>query len=94
MASVSAKTVSIKAGVLNDLARYFGSACCTFCSNRSTPSCSRFLINLSPEEKKDPIKLCSHIEPAHWYYLDLMRPEDPSLPGCNLREFMRACKLA
>ena len=53
---------------------------------------SRFLLNLSNEEKKDPIKLCSYIELAHWYYLDLMRPEDASLPGCNLKEFMRACK--
>lgn len=49
---------------------------------------SRFLINLSSEERADPIKLCSHIEVAHWYYLDLMRPEDHTLPACNLKEFM------
>ncbi len=53
---------------------------------------SRFLINLSSEEKRDSIKLCSYIELAHWYYLDLMRPEDPSLPACNLKEFMRTCQ--
>lgn len=56
-----------------------------------TSFCSRFLINLSSEEK-DPIKLCTYIELAHWYYLDLMRPEDPFLPACSLKEFMRACK--
>lgn len=50
--------------------------------------CSRFLLNLSSEEKKDPIKLCSYIELAHWYYLDLVRPEDHRLPACTLKEFM------
>ena len=56
------------------------------------PLPSRFLINLSSEEKGDSIKLCSYIELAHWYYLDLMRPEDPTLPACNLKEFMKACQ--
>jgi len=46
------------------------------------------LINLSSDERADPIKLCSHIEVAYWYYLDLMRPEDHTLPACNLKEFM------
>ena len=54
-------------------------------------ACSRFLINLSGEEKRDPIKLCTYIELAHWYYLDLMRPEDAALPACSLKEFMAAC---
>ena len=25
---------------------------------------------------------------AYWFYLDLIRPEDPSLPACNMKEFM------
>ena len=49
---------------------------------------SRFLINIPDEDKDDPVKLCSHIELAHWFYLDLQRPEDPSLPACSLKEFM------
>lgn len=52
--------------------------------------CSRFLINLPEDEKKDPIKLSSHLELAHWFYLDLLRPEDHSLPACNFKEFITA----
>ena len=49
---------------------------------------SRFLINIPDEDKDDPVKLCTHIELAHWFYLDLQRPEDPSLPACSMKEFM------
>jgi mRNA-decapping enzyme subunit 2 len=49
---------------------------------------TRFLINIPDEDKDDPLKLCSHIEVAHWFYLDLIRPEDPALPGCSMKEFM------
>ena len=49
---------------------------------------SRFLINIPDEDKDDPVKLCSHVELAYWFYLDLQRPEDPSLPACSMKEFM------
>jgi len=51
---------------------------------------SRFLINLPEDERKDPIKLCYHLELAYWFYLDLLRPEDPTLPACTLKEFFTA----
>ncbi len=50
--------------------------------------CSRFLINISEEDRKDVFKLCSQVELAHWFYLDLVRPEDHSLPACSFKEFM------
>lgn len=51
---------------------------------------SRFLINIPEEDKDDPVKLVSHVETAYWFYLDLQRPEDPSLPACSMKEFMAA----
>ena len=51
---------------------------------------SRFLINIPKEGQEDPMKLCTHIELAYWFYLDLVRPEDTSLPGCSMKEFMAA----
>jgi mRNA-decapping enzyme subunit 2 len=50
--------------------------------------CSRFLLNIPEEEKNDPIKLCYHIELAHWFYLDLTRNEEPTLPACSFKEFI------
>ena len=50
--------------------------------------CSRFLINIPVEEKCDPVKLCYHIELAHWFYLDFMRSEETSLPACSFKEFI------
>eukprot|EP00731_Ephydatia_muelleri_P016730 Em0009g1154a len=49
---------------------------------------TRFLINLPDEEKNDMLKLCSHMELAHWFYLDHLQPNDPSLPKCNIKEFI------
>ena len=34
------------------------------------------------------MKLCFHVELAYWFYLDLQRPEDSSLPACSMKEFM------
>lgn len=31
---------------------------------------SRFIYNIPVEERLDIIKLCTHVEKAHWYYLD------------------------
>ena len=59
-------------------------------SDRFLLFCSRFLINLPEDEKKDPVKLLTHLELAHWFYLDLLRPEDHSLPACNFKEFIAA----
>ena len=51
---------------------------------------SRFLLNIPREDQDDPMKLCTHIELAYWFYLDLVRPEDSTLPGCSMKEFMAA----
>eukprot|EP00794_Sanderia_malayensis_P009904 gene9904-10917_t len=50
--------------------------------------CSRFLINIPEEERKDLVRMCFQVELAHWFYLDFYRQEDPSLPGCGLQKFM------
>ena len=37
---------------------------------------------------------CAHwlwlvsMQVAYWFYLDLIRPEDPTLPACSMKEFM------
>ena len=102
----STALVSINAQVLDDLCRYKCIHCinmyrCMFMEliiiidNIYHTSVlviiySRFLINLPEDEKKDPIKLFTHLELAHWFYLDLLRPEDHSLPACNFKEFIIA----
>lgn len=50
--------------------------------------CSRFLINIPDEDKDDAMRLCAHIELAHWFYLDFLRQDQPTLPACSLKEFM------
>lgn len=55
-----------------------------------SPNNSRFLLNIPKEDQDDPMKLCTHIELAYWFYLDLVRPEDSTLPGCSMKEFMAA----
>ncbi|XP_031574113.1 m7GpppN-mRNA hydrolase-like [Actinia tenebrosa] len=63
--------------------------------NRSIPAeiledlCSRFLINIPDEERKDVVRLCFQIELAHWFYIDFHRQENPDLPGCGIKEFTR-----
>ena len=33
-----------------------------------------------PQDEKDKaMKVCAEIEQAYWFYLDFLRPEDPSL---------------
>ncbi|XP_075542312.1 m7GpppN-mRNA hydrolase-like [Dermacentor variabilis] len=49
--------------------------------------CSRFIINIPEEERKDPIRLCFQVELAYWFYLDFYCPENPAYPQCNMREF-------
>ena len=34
------------------------------------------------------MKVCDHLETAYWFYLDFLRPDDPSLPACNFEEFL------
>ena len=40
----------------------------------------------------DLMTLCNYMEQAHWFYLDIMRPEDPSLPACSFKEFLATSK--
>ncbi|KAH7956699.1 m7GpppN-mRNA hydrolase [Rhipicephalus sanguineus] len=49
--------------------------------------CSRFIINIPEEERKDPIRLCFQVELAYWFYLDFYCPENPMYPQCSMREF-------
>lgn len=49
--------------------------------------CSRFIINIPAEERKDPIRLCFQVELAYWFYLDFYCPENPSYPQCTMKEF-------
>ena len=56
--------------------------------SRDITCCSRFLINIPDEDKDDTMRLCTHIELAHWFYLDFLRQEHPFLPACSLKEFM------
>nr|XP_058956380.1 m7GpppN-mRNA hydrolase-like [Pocillopora verrucosa] len=51
--------------------------------------CSRFLINIPEEERKDVVRLCFQIETAHWFYVDFYRQERPDLPTCGLKDFTR-----
>ena len=51
--------------------------------------CSRFLLNIPTHEKDNMVRLCFQIELAHWFYLDFYRPEDASLPECNMLEFTK-----
>lgn len=49
--------------------------------------CSRFIINIPEEERKDPIRLCFQVELAFWFYLDFYCPENPMYPQCTMKEF-------
>lgn len=50
---------------------------------------SRFIINVPEEERVDLIRVCFQIELAHWFYLDFYCEEDPKLPKCLLKDFIR-----
>jgi hypothetical protein len=49
--------------------------------------CSRFVINVPPEELQSFERILFMIEQAHWYYLDVYRGQDPNLPSYNFKEF-------
>lgn len=52
--------------------------------------CSRFIINIPQEERKDVIRVCFHIELAHWFYIDYYCQEaNNTLPKCQYKEFAR-----
>jgi mRNA-decapping enzyme subunit 2 len=52
--------------------------------------CSRFIINVPVEERKDLVRICFQIELAHWYYLDFYCADDKAenkLKPCGMKEF-------
>lgn len=50
--------------------------------------CSRFIINVPEEERKDLVRICFQIELAHWFYLDFYcTEENPKLKSCNMKDF-------
>lgn len=52
--------------------------------------CSRFIINIPLEERKDVIRICFHIELAHWFYIDYYCADaNTQLPKCQFKEFAR-----
>ncbi|XP_063674123.1 m7GpppN-mRNA hydrolase-like [Bolinopsis microptera] len=52
---------------------------------------SRFIIPEAKSNCNDPIRLCFAIEMGHWFYLDYIRPSDPTLPDCSVEVFAKAC---
>lgn len=51
--------------------------------------CSRFIINIPQEERSDLVRVCFHIELAHWFYIDYYCKEHKQLPKSQFREFAR-----
>ncbi|KAI5651472.1 dcp2, box A domain-containing protein [Phthorimaea operculella] len=50
--------------------------------------CSRFIINLPPEDRDNLVRICFQIELAHWFYLDYYcTDESNNLNPCGIREF-------
>ncbi|XP_068622616.1 m7GpppN-mRNA hydrolase [Battus philenor] len=50
--------------------------------------CSRFIINLPPEDRGNLVRICFQIELAHWFYLDYYcTDESKRLNPCGIREF-------
>lgn len=49
--------------------------------------CSRFIINVPEEERKDLVRLCFQIELAHWFYLDFYCTEEQKMKPCGMKEF-------
>lgn len=50
--------------------------------------CSRFIINLPPEDRSNLVRICFQIELAHWFYLDYYcTDESTRLNPCGIREF-------
>ncbi len=40
----------------------------------------------------DEVRMMFNVEQAHWFYVDFERPNQPSLPNYNLRDFSFACE--
>nr|XP_021193943.2 m7GpppN-mRNA hydrolase [Helicoverpa armigera] len=50
--------------------------------------CSRFIINLPPEDRGNLVRICFQIELAHWFYLDYYCTDETTrLNPCGIREF-------
>lgn len=49
--------------------------------------CVRFIVNLPASELSGFDRIGTHVEEAHWFYEDFIRPLDPSLPQMSLRTF-------
>ncbi|CAH0399590.1 unnamed protein product [Chilo suppressalis] len=49
--------------------------------------CSRFIINLPPEDRGNLVRICFQIELAHWFYLDYYCTDETKLNPCGIREF-------
>ncbi|KAL7074845.1 hypothetical protein ACQ4LE_005592 [Meloidogyne hapla] len=46
----------------------------------------RFLYNIPENEKNDQIRVCFHIELAHWFYLDIYCPDNAEPPAENCKK--------
>lgn len=51
--------------------------------------CSRFIINIPPEERSDLVRVCFHIELAYWFYIDYNCEERKELPKVQYKAFAR-----
>ncbi|KAK2604830.1 hypothetical protein N8I77_007728 [Diaporthe amygdali] len=50
--------------------------------------CARFLNNVPKEEHQDFSRIGMHLEEAHWFYEDFIRPQNPTtLPNLRIRDF-------
>ncbi|CAF0948930.1 unnamed protein product [Didymodactylos carnosus] len=49
--------------------------------------CSRFVINIPPEQRNDHVRVLFAIELAHWFYLDFYCEDFNDLRACSLRDF-------
>nr|CAG4640932.1 EOG090X07NG [Eulimnadia texana] len=50
--------------------------------------CSRFIVNVPEEERRDPIRLCFQIEQAHWFYIDFYcSGEYPAARSIGFKDF-------
>ena len=50
--------------------------------------CSRFLVNIPPEETENTIRICFAVEQAHWHYTDFSLEENPLLPVLNMKQLL------
>ncbi|KAH6934997.1 hypothetical protein HPB50_002937 [Hyalomma asiaticum] len=49
--------------------------------------CSRLIVNTPEEEREDPIRLCSQVELAYWFYLGCCCLDTPLYYQPSMREF-------